>query len=79
MGLVQELVPAGQALTRAREIAQELVDQPQAALIADRRGVVASADRPLQQGLDFEAVVGRRVMRHPDVVARLTDYARRRG
>ena len=39
MGLVQELVPTGQALNRAREVAQEIADQPQPALIADRRGV----------------------------------------
>ena len=79
MGLVQELVPAGQALTRAREIAQELADQPQPALLADRWGVVASTDGSLQAGLDFEAVVGRRVMSDPDVVERLNQYRERRG
>jgi len=79
MGLVQELVPAGQALPRAREVAQELADHPQPALIADRRGVVASLDRSLQEGLDFEAVAGRRVMSHPDVVKRLTEYEKGRG
>jgi enoyl-CoA hydratase len=50
MGLVQELVPAGRALARAREIAGELADLPKAALVADRRGVVASTDRSLQAG-----------------------------
>jgi enoyl-CoA hydratase len=77
MGLVQELVPAGQALARAREIAQELADLPQAALVADRLGVVASADRSLRAGLDFEAVVGQSVMRDPDVVQRLNQYRER--
>jgi enoyl-CoA hydratase len=79
MGLVQEVVPAGQALTRAREIARDLAGLPQAALVADRLGVVASADRPLRDGLDFEAVVGRRVMSDPDVVERLDQYKQRRG
>jgi enoyl-CoA hydratase len=79
MGLVQELVPAGQALTRAREVAGELADRAQPALLADRRGVVASADRPLQAGLDFEAAVGRRVMSDPDVVERLNQYKERHG
>ena len=79
MGLVQEVVPAGAALQRAREIAQEIADHPQPALIADRRAVVASMDRPLQSGLDFEAAVGRPVMRHPDVVERLTRFADHRG
>ncbi len=78
MGLVQELVPVGQALARAREVAQELADLPQAALVADRRGVVASMDRSLQAGMDFEAVVGRRVMSDPDVVERLNEYKERR-
>jgi enoyl-CoA hydratase/carnithine racemase len=77
MGLVQELVPAGQALKRAHELAREIADQPQPALIADRRGVVASTERSLQSGIDFEAVVGRPVMRDPDVIERLTKYAER--
>jgi len=35
--------------------------------------VVASMDRSLQAGMDFEAVVGRRVMSDPDVVKRLNE------
>ena len=77
MGLVQEVVPAGRALRRARELAREVADHPQPALIADRRGVVASTDRSLQSGIDFEAVVGRPVMRDPDVIERLTEYTER--
>jgi enoyl-CoA hydratase len=78
MGLVQELVPRGQALRRAREIAQDMADLPQRALIADRRGVVASTDQPLRSGLEFEAAVGRPVMSDPEVVERLTEYRERR-
>src|SRR5262245_31133386 len=77
IGLVQELVPAGRALQRARELAAELARLPQPALLADRQGVVASTDRSLQEGLDFEAEVGRRVMRDPDTVRRLTEYRER--
>src|SRR5262245_29378191 len=77
IGLVQELVPAGQALPRAREIADELAELPQPALLADRQAVIASTDRPLQAGIDFEAEVGRRVMRDPDTVRRLTEYRER--
>jgi enoyl-CoA hydratase len=79
IGLVQEVVPPGQAAARAREIAAGLAEQPQPALIADRRGVVASTDRSLPAGIDFEAVVGRRVMRDPDVVDRLRAYKRDRS
>jgi len=60
IGLVQELVPAGEALPRALELAHTLARLPQPALIADRRGVVAST--------------GRAVMRDPDVIQRLTEY-----
>jgi enoyl-CoA hydratase len=80
MGLVQEVVPAGEALERARELALEIARHPQPALIADRQGVVASLERPLQSGLDLEAEVGRRVMRDPEVVERLARHAAsRRG
>jgi enoyl-CoA hydratase len=79
MGLVQEVVPAGRALLRAHEIAKELADLPQPALIADRRGVVASTDRSLRDGIDYEAAVGGRVMSDPDVIERLTKYKERRG
>jgi len=78
MGLVQEVVPAGQALARAREIAGHIARQPQPALLADRQGVMMSLDLPLQEGMNAEAEAGRPVMSHPDVVKRLTDYARHR-
>lgn len=77
IGLAQELVPAGQALPRALEVAQEIARLPQRALIADRRGVVASTGQAFQAGLDFEARVGRAVMRDPDVIQRLTEYRER--
>jgi AcrR family transcriptional regulator len=77
IGLVQELVPEGQALPRALEIAHALAQLPQPALIADRRGVVASTGQALQAGLDFEARVGRAVMADPDVIERLTEYRKR--
>jgi enoyl-CoA hydratase len=78
MGLVQEVVPAGQALARARQIAEDLARHPQPALLADRRGVVLSQDLPLPEGLSAETETGRAVMSHPDVVKSLTDYARLR-
>jgi enoyl-CoA hydratase len=74
IGLAQEVVPAGQALPRALEIADQLAKLPQPALIADRHGVVASGAHPLEEGLRIEARVGRRVLADPDVVARLREY-----
>jgi enoyl-CoA hydratase len=79
IGLVQELVPAGEALTRALELAHAVAQVPQPALVADRSGVVASTELPLHAGLDFEARVGRAVMRDPDVIQRLTEYREHRA
>jgi len=56
---------------------QAVAQLPQPALIADRRGAVASTGQALQAGLDFEAQAGRAVMRDPDVVKRLTEYRER--
>jgi enoyl-CoA hydratase len=79
IGLVQELVPVGQALPRALELAHGLAQLPQPALVADRRGVVASTEHALQAGLDFETRVGRAVLRDPDVIQRLTEYRERQA
>ncbi len=70
IGLCQELVPVGQALSRALEIAHALAELPQPALVADRRGVGASMSNGLKHGLDFETKVGRAVLGDPEVVAR---------
>lgn len=77
IGLVQDLVPAGQALPRALELAHAIAQLPQPGLIADRSAVVAGTRLPLHAGLDFEARVGRAVMRDPDVILRLTEYRER--
>lgn len=78
IGLIQELVPSGRALERSLELAHDLAELPQPALIADRRGIIASANLALRDGLDYEAEVGREVMRDPEVIARLTEYRQRR-
>lgn len=78
IGLIQELVPAGHALERSLELARDLAKLPQPALTADRRGIVASADLPLRDGLTYEAEVGREVMRDPEVIRSLTEYRERR-
>lgn len=79
IGLVQELVPAGQALKRALELAGAIAELPQPALIADRQSTVGSSDRPLHAGFEYEAGVGRKIMRDPDVMRRLTDYREQRA
>jgi len=79
IGLCQELVPVGQALSRALEIAHALAELPQAALVADRQGVVASMSNGLKDGLDIEARIGRGVLADPEVVARISEHRDRRS
>ena len=79
MGLVQELVPAGRAAARALELAHQISELPQPALVADRKGIVASTRQPLAVGLDTEARLGRQVMNDPDVVERLAVHRASHG
>ena len=57
MGLVQEVVPAGQALTRALEIAQHIASYPQGGILADREAALAGAHLSLADGIDVEAAI----------------------
>jgi enoyl-CoA hydratase len=79
IGLCQELVPVGEALSRTLEIAHALAKLPQPALVADRRGVAASMSNGLKQGLDFEARIGRAVLADPEVLARLAEHRDRQS
>ncbi len=58
MGLVQEVVPAGMALTRSLELAERMAAYPQASLLADREAALATFGMPLQEGLVLEAKLG---------------------
>jgi len=58
MGLVNELVPAGQHLTRALELAEALAGFPQQTMLADRRAAIEGSGTPLEQGLALEARAG---------------------
>ena len=62
MGLVNEVVPPGQALERAVEIAKALADFPQAALRNDRRAVYEGLGLPMEEGLRVEARCGRETL-----------------
>ena len=58
MGLVQEVVPHGTALTRAVELAERIADYPQKSLLADREAALASMGLSLEEGLALEAKLG---------------------
>jgi enoyl-CoA hydratase len=58
MGLLTEVVPAGEHLARALEMAEGLAAFPQETMLADRRAALEGLGRPLADGLALEAQAG---------------------
>ena len=58
MGLANEIVPRGQHLTRAMEIAGQLASFPQSCMNNDRLSVYAGLGQPLTEGLKIEEHYG---------------------
>jgi enoyl-CoA hydratase len=58
MGLLTEVVPAGQHLERALEMAEGLAAFPQETMLADRRAALEGFGLPLAEGLALEAQAG---------------------
>jgi enoyl-CoA hydratase len=61
-GLVNELVPEGQHLERALELAEGLAGFPQETMLADRRAAIVGSAMDLEAGLAYEAQAGREVI-----------------
>jgi enoyl-CoA hydratase len=62
IGLFNEVVPAGQALFRARQLARSICELPQGALRTDKQAALIGYGRPLEEGLRIEAEVGQTVL-----------------
>ncbi|MGQ0534707.1 MAG: enoyl-CoA hydratase-related protein [Methanobacteriota archaeon] len=76
MGFVQEIVPQGQALARALELAVAIAEYPNPAGIrADRAGVLATFGLSITEGLRFEAEHSLPTAMGPEVAAALARYA----
>jgi enoyl-CoA hydratase len=73
MGLLTEVVPAGEHLTRALEMAEGLAAFPQETMLADRRAALEGFGRPLADGLALEAQAGPMVF--ADAVAGAARFA----
>ncbi len=58
IGLVNELVPPGQHLERALELANNLARFPQRTMLADRRAAIEGLGMELADGLQLEARAG---------------------
>jgi enoyl-CoA hydratase len=73
MGLLTEVVPAGEHLTRALEMAEGLAQFPQETMLADRRAAIEGLGLPIADGLALEARAGDRVF--ADAVAGAARFA----
>lgn len=65
IGLVNEIVPLGQTLKRAKEIATLLSELPQEAMRTDKQAVLTGLGKPLDEGLRIEAEVGQTALNNP--------------
>jgi len=62
MGLVNRVVPKGQALAEARALAHQLAELPQAAMRADRMSAYLQHDLPMAEALMQELELGSRAL-----------------
>jgi enoyl-CoA hydratase len=62
IGLVNELVSAGDHLKRALELAEQIASFPQETMLADRRAAHEGLGLPLADGLELERRLGREVL-----------------
>ncbi len=75
IGLVQELVPEGQALERALTVAEAIGRSPQTAMRRDRQAVIEGLTLPIEEGLAHEARVHRDSAAQPEMADWLRKYA----
>lgn len=76
IGLVQEVVPPGQALARALELAEAISAYPQASLRNDRQSVYQGMSLSLREGLRLEQRLHRASLSDPDMAEALRRYAK---
>jgi enoyl-CoA hydratase/carnithine racemase len=76
MGLVQEIVPAGQAVARALEIAAIVSTYPQPAIRNDRRASLAAHNLSIEEGLRFEVEAHRGSLADPAMSQWLERFAK---
>ncbi|GAB4331042.1 MAG: enoyl-CoA hydratase/isomerase family protein [Candidatus Abyssubacteria bacterium] len=67
IGLANEVVPKGQSLKRAKELAAQLCQLPQGAMRTDKQAALMGYGRPLEEGLRIEAEVGQTVLDSFDI------------
>lgn len=76
MGFVQEIVPQGQALTRALELATFIASYPNfAGICADRRATLATYGLSLDEGLKLETQIVRPTLANDELMVGLNRFA----
>ena len=68
IGLANEVVPKGESLNRAKELAAALCKLPQGAMRTDKQAALMGYGRPLEEGLRIEAEVGQTVLDSFDII-----------
>jgi enoyl-CoA hydratase len=74
MGLVNRVVPAGQARAAAEALAGELAALPQACLRSDRAAALEAASLPEEEAMANEFLHGLRVLSAPDFAAGVQSF-----
>ncbi|HTE52846.1 MAG TPA: enoyl-CoA hydratase-related protein [Kofleriaceae bacterium] len=77
IGLANEVVPSGQSLTRALELAQFIAELPQEAIRTDKESVARGYGRPLGEAMMIEAECFNRLIGSPDMQEGLRRFAER--
>jgi enoyl-CoA hydratase len=76
MGFVQEIVPKGQSLARAMELAEHIAAYPRQSLIHDRAQALAAFHRPLAEGIRDERETGVPTLSDPEMAEGLARFVR---
>ncbi len=78
IGLANEIVPKGQSLKRAKELAHQLCKLPQGAMRTDKQAALMGYGRPLEEGLRIEAEVGQTVLDGFDIAEGASAFIEKR-
>jgi enoyl-CoA hydratase len=77
MGLVNEVVPSGQSLARALELARFICTLPQPAIRTDKESVLRTTGRALEEAMAIEATCFDKLLEGPEIRAGLSQFRSR--
>ncbi len=79
MGLVNRVVPKDEHLSTAIDIAKQLAEFPQSAMLNDRRSVYASLGKSLDEALGIEAGIGQETWASGEGIAGAKSFSEGKG